>query len=244
MAATQRSRTKGQVRSQDLGAGERLRGRGAWLKLSGRWIMRRSPLERASRLGVVVVQLLGLDEAAARGVEVEELGVAAPVDGGFELAQGLFFAELLVEHVVEELFGDAAVALGLDGADDLPEQQDVFDGGGAEELLLAQDLGVGVLRAGGRDGGVAFVDREEAEQLGGVDDGQQVVDLEGEVVGQPVDVVLAVVVEQRARADRRCRRDARAAASGSASGAGRGRACRRRSAGSAGGCASGCVSTL
>jgi hypothetical protein len=80
-----------------------------------------------------------------RGVEVEQLGVPAPADRGLELAQRHLFGELLVQHVVEELLGDAAVALGLDGAHDLAEQQHVVDCRLAEELLLAQDLGVGVL---------------------------------------------------------------------------------------------------
>ena len=38
---------------------------------------------------------------------------------------------------------------------------------------------------------------QEAEQLRGVHDGQQVVDLEAEVVGQAVDVVAAAFVEQQ-----------------------------------------------
>ncbi len=176
-----------------LGAGEDLAAGGCWRSSRGR--CSRVDLRGVVDVGVFV-ELGGLDKAAAGGVEVEEFGVAAPVDGGFELAQGLFFAELLVEHVVEELFGDSAVALGVDGADDLAQEQDVFDGGFAEELFLAEDLGVGVGSAGGGDGGVALVDGEEAEELGGIDDGKQVVDLEGEVVGETVDVVLTVVVEE------------------------------------------------
>ena len=38
---------------------------------------------------------------------------------------------------------------------------------------------------------------EEAQQLRGVHDGQQIVDLEGQVVGQAVDVVAAALVEQQ-----------------------------------------------
>ena len=97
---------------------------------------------------------------------------------------------------MEELLGDAAVALGLDGADDLAQQQDILDRCGAEELLLTQDLGVGVFGACWCDGGVAFRDGKEAEKLCGVDDGKQVVDLEGKIVGEPVDIVLAIVIEQ------------------------------------------------
>ena len=61
-----------------------------------------------------------------------------------------FLAELLVEHVEEEFLGNGVVALGLEGAADLAQQQDVVQRGVAEELLLAQDFGVGELGAGWR----------------------------------------------------------------------------------------------
>ncbi len=67
----------------------------------------------------------------------------------------------------------------------------------AEELFLAEDFGVGEFGAGFGDGGVAFFDFEEAEELGGVDDGEQVVDFEGEIVGEAVDVVAAAFVEEQ-----------------------------------------------
>jgi hypothetical protein len=73
----------------------------------------------------------------------------------------------------------------------------LLDGGVAEELFLAQDLGVGELGAAFGDGRVAFFDFEEAEQLRGIHDGQQVVDLEGQIVGQAVDVVAPALVEQQ-----------------------------------------------
>ena len=98
----------------------------------------------------------GIDEAAAAGVEVEQLGVAAPVDGGFKLALRLLLAELLVEHVEEELFRNGVVALGLERAGDLAQQQDVFQRGLAEELFLAQNLRVRELAAARRDGNVAL----------------------------------------------------------------------------------------
>ena len=73
----------------------------------------------------------------------------------------------------------------------------LLDGGVAEEFLLAEDFGVGELRAARRDGRVAFFDVEEAEQLRSVDDGQQVVDFEGQIVGEAVDVVASALVEQQ-----------------------------------------------
>ena len=72
----------------------------------------------------------------------------------------------------------------------------LVEGGVAEEFLLAEDFGVGEFGAGLGDGDVAFLDLEEAEQLRGIDDGQQVVDFEGQVVGEAVDVVAAALVER------------------------------------------------
>ena len=83
-------------------------------------------LHSASSLGGNLFFLrVGQHEAAARGVEVEQLGVAAPGDGGFHLALALLFAELLVEHVEEEVLGHGVVALGFQGAANLAQQQHV-----------------------------------------------------------------------------------------------------------------------
>ena len=118
------SRTTGQVRSSTSGSWrERARAiAAADLKL----VTRPSPRSARSVLD------LRHDEAAAAGVEVEELGIAAPVDGRLELAQRLFLAELLVEHVEEELLGHGVVALGLERARDLAQQQHILDRGVAE----------------------------------------------------------------------------------------------------------------
>ena len=72
-------------------------------------------------------------------------------------------------------------------------------GSSAEKTRVAMELfgrgGTERFQAEGRDFGVAFVDLEEAEQAGGIDDRKQVVDLEGEVVGEAEDIVLPVVVD-------------------------------------------------
>src|SRR5262245_15062657 len=54
-------------------------------------------------------QLAGFD------VVVKNLGVAAPLDGGFELARGLLFAEMLVQQVAKEFFVERAVGFGFEG---------------------------------------------------------------------------------------------------------------------------------
>ncbi len=179
-SATPRSMTNGQVRTV---TSERANVRCSFTRLA--------PGAASSSNGV------GHHKAAARGVEVEQLRIAAPVDGGLHLALRFFFAELLVEHVEEELFGNGVVALGFKRAANLAQEQDVLERRVAEEFLLPKNFGVGELRSGLGDGCVAFLHFQEAEQLRRIDDGQQVVDLEGEIVGQAVDVVAAALVEQQ-----------------------------------------------
>ena len=73
----------------------------------------------------------------------------------------------------------------------------MLDCGVAEELFLAQNFRVGEFGPAGSDGGVAFFDFEEPEELRGVDDGEQVIDFEGQIVGEAVNVVLSALVEEQ-----------------------------------------------
>src|SRR5260370_34630024 len=52
---------------------------------------------------------LGEGQLAGGGVVIENFGVAAPLDGGFELAAGFVFAEMFVEQVAEKLVVERAV---------------------------------------------------------------------------------------------------------------------------------------
>ncbi len=62
---------------------------------------------------------------------------------------------------------------------------------------MAENFRVCEFGAGWGDGCVTFFDGEEAEELGGVDDGEQVVDFKGEIVGEVVDVVAPTLVEEQ-----------------------------------------------
>ena len=84
-------------------------------------------------------QRLRLNKAPSRSIEVEQLRIPSPVDRGLHLAQRLLFAELLVEHVVKELLRNAPVALGLDRAHDLAQQQHILYGRCSEQLFLPQE---------------------------------------------------------------------------------------------------------
>ena len=164
------------------------------------------------------------------------------MDRGFELALGFILAEVLVEQVAEEFVGERSGRLGCQSAGDLAEQGDVASGGLTEELLLAENVGVGELAPSGVISASPSCDVEEAEQGSGFDDGEQVVDFEGEVVGEAVNVVAAVRGRRSVRAGRRCRRAGRAEASGTWR-AGRARRGRLR-LGSGAGTRSGWVRTL
>src|SRR6185437_14473523 len=122
---------------------------------------------------------------------VKQLGISAPGDGRVQLALAFFFAELLIEQVEEEFGGYGMVALEFERAADLAEQQDVRLRGIAEKLLLPQDFGVGELLAGGSDDRITFFDVEEPEQLRSFDYRKQIVDFEGEIVGETIDIVAA-----------------------------------------------------
>src|SRR5580658_4676579 len=52
---------------------------------------------------------LGERQLARGGVVIENLGVAAPLDGCFQLAARFVFAEMFVEQVAEKVVGERAV---------------------------------------------------------------------------------------------------------------------------------------
>ena len=84
----------------------------------------------------------GKTKAPPRRVEVEDLGIAAPGHSGLNLALRLLIAELLVEHVEEEFFGHGMVALGVYGATDLAQQEDITKRRVTEKFFLAENFGV------------------------------------------------------------------------------------------------------
>src|ERR1700739_4970646 len=111
----------------------------------------------------------GQNKAAAGRIEVEQLSVATPVDGGFKLALGFVLAELLVKHVQEEFFRNGVVTFVVEGACDLPEKQNVFGCGLTEDFLLPENFRFSVLPTSRCDDGIALLDPQEAEQNSGVD---------------------------------------------------------------------------
>src|SRR5260370_16088606 len=72
---------------------------------------------------------LGERQLAGGGVVIENFRVAAPLDGGFELAAGFFLAEMLVEQIPEEFIVERAVGFGLERLFHLAEQWNVGERG-------------------------------------------------------------------------------------------------------------------
>ena len=118
------------------------------------------------------------------GVVFEEFGVAAPADGGVELGAGFVLAEVASEEVEEEAFAEGAVVGAFQRLADGADRRDAVARGGGEDLLGGLDVGGRERGAylGERD--LSMVDVGEAEQSAGVDEREQVVDLEREVVGE------------------------------------------------------------
>ena len=104
-------------------------------------------------------------------------------------------------------------ALVSERAGDLADQRHVLERGHAEQFLAAQDAGFGERWPSGVISTSPSLTLMKPSRRGGFDDGQQVVDFEGQIVGQVVNVVAAVAVDAAFRAGRRCRRDGRAASS-------------------------------
>jgi hypothetical protein len=73
-------------------------------------------------------------------IEVENLSVAAPVHGSFELAPYFVLAEVLIEDIVEKLLGDGVVRLGVQDSVDLLEDNDMVKRGLAKKNLAGEDV--------------------------------------------------------------------------------------------------------
>src|SRR6185312_15138737 len=115
------------------------------------------------------------DELAGAGVVLVELAVAAPVDGKLELALCILFAEAASEQVEEEPFAEVAVGGGGKRVADGADERGVLVGVFGEDLLAGEDVGGGDLATGVGDLQVCVFDGGEAEELCGVDEGEQIV---------------------------------------------------------------------
>src|SRR2546428_13081484 len=75
-------------------------------------------------------------QLAGRGVVIKNLGVTPPLDGGFQLAAGFFFAEMLIEEVGEKLFARSRVRLDPAGLFYVAEHRHMGRGGFRKASLV------------------------------------------------------------------------------------------------------------
>src|SRR6266478_141650 len=106
---------------------------------------------------------LGESQLAGGGVVIENFGVAAPLDGGFELAAGFFLTKMLVEQVAEKFFGQSAVGFGLERLLHLAEQRNIGECGLSKDCFTRLNVRLCERLALRRDDGVAFFDAKHSE---------------------------------------------------------------------------------
>src|SRR5437867_2036462 len=112
-------------------------------------------------------------------IEVEHLAVARPVEGGRELALGFRLREALLQPLQESRARRAPPLRALDRAPDVGDERDLPQAA-AEPLLPLRLFGRGQHPAFRRQLDVACRDPHEAQPLGRLGDGQQIVKLVAE----------------------------------------------------------------
>src|SRR4029077_2277624 len=140
---------------------------------------------------------LGKSQFAAGGVVIEEFGVAAPLDGRFELATRFVLAEMFIEQILKKFRGERAIVLGFECLLHLTKKRDVGKSSLAKDSLAFLNVGFGKGQAFVCDDGVAFFDFEQAKERGGVDGGKKSVDFEAEFIGQHVQIGTTTLIDQK-----------------------------------------------
>src|SRR3984957_19420009 len=84
----------------------------------------------------------GLKQPAFLAIVVENLGVAAPVDRGLELALHFVFGKVLVENIVKKFVHDGVIRLPFEDAVNLPEDGYVLQRSLPEKYLSLLNIGV------------------------------------------------------------------------------------------------------
>jgi hypothetical protein len=139
---------------------------------------------------------LGQRQLAAGGVVVEQFGVTAPLDGGFQLAARLVLAEMFIEQILKEFGGKSAVIFGFESLLHLTKKRDVGKSRFAKDGFAFLNIAFGKGQTFGSDDGVAFFDFEQAEKCCGVDSGKKGVDFEAEFVGEHVQIGAVTLINE------------------------------------------------
>jgi hypothetical protein len=106
---------------------------------------------------------LGERQFASGGVVIEQFGVAAPLDGGFQLPAGLFFAEMFVQKIAEKFIGKGAIGFGFQGLFHLAEKRDVGESRFTKHGFARLNVRARKFPAFRSDDGVAFLKAQGVE---------------------------------------------------------------------------------
>src|SRR6267143_1250427 len=137
---------------------------------------------------------LGEGQLAGGGVVIENFGVAAPLDGGFELAAGFFLTKMLVKQVTEKFFGQSAVGFSFERLLHLAVQRNIGESGFAENRFAGLNVRLSKRLALRRDDRVAFFDAKHSEENSSIDSRKECINLETQFIGEAMQVNAASVV--------------------------------------------------
>src|SRR5215472_10914189 len=156
--------------------------------------------------GTVASDLCQL-QLAGLGVIIKNLGIAPPLNGGFQLAPGFLFTEMLVKQVAEKLLAKCSVGFGPEGLLHLAEQRHVVERGLPKDSLASLNVRSGKSAAGVRNDSLSLFDAKQPEQCGGLDRGEKGLKVQAKVLGKAVKFHAPASVRQNFQ---QCRHTARA----------------------------------
>src|SRR6267143_1200324 len=137
---------------------------------------------------------LGEGQLAGGGVVIENFGVAAPLDGGFELAAGFFLTKMLVKQVTEKFFGQSAVGFSFERLLHLAVQRNIGESGFAKDCFTRLNVRLSKRLALRRDDRVAFFDAKHSEENSSIDSRKECINLETQFIGEAMQINVASVV--------------------------------------------------
>src|SRR5260370_10218798 len=106
---------------------------------------------------------LGESELGGGSVIIKNSGVAAPLDGGFELPAGFVLTKMLVKQVAEKLLVQGAIGFGFQGLLHLAKQGHVGECGFAKDCFARLNVSLRKRLALRRNRHIAFLDPEKAQ---------------------------------------------------------------------------------
>src|SRR5579864_4341917 len=119
---------------------------------------------RGSRGGLVQLQPVALRVVA------EQVAIAAPIEGGVDLALDVLAGEVLVQDVAKEFQRHGVVGFVGERDVDLLQKRDAGQGSVPEQNFARGDVAFGELLAGGSDFEITFVELGETKQSSSLDD--------------------------------------------------------------------------